>query len=55
MITGSLRVILIFPMTVSMAAAPQEQFALTLAGPGSSGELRIQWDTFVWSVPVTVK
>jgi hypothetical protein len=43
------------PMTVSTAASPQEQFAITLSGPGSSGELHIQWDTFVWSVPVTVK
>ena len=42
-------------MTVSTAAAPQETVAFALAGPGSSGELRIQWDTFVWSVPVTVK
>jgi len=43
------------PMTVSTAAAPQEQFAITITGSGSSGELHIQWDTFVWSVPVTVK
>jgi hypothetical protein len=43
------------PMTDSRAAAPQEQFAITITGPGSSGELHIQWDTFVWSVPVTVK
>ena len=43
------------PMTVSTAAAPQEQFAITVTGSGNSGELHIQWDTFVWSVPVTVK
>jgi hypothetical protein len=43
------------PMTVSTAAAPQEQFGITVTGSGSSGELHIQWDTFVWSVPVTVK
>jgi hypothetical protein len=43
------------PMTVSTAAAPQEQFAITVTGQGNTGELRIQWDTFVWSVPVTVK
>jgi hypothetical protein len=43
------------PMTVSKATAPQENFSISLTGQGSNGELRIQWDTFVWSVPVTVK
>ena len=43
------------PMTVSTASPPRENFAITLTGRGDSGELRIQWDTFVWSVPVTAK
>ena len=43
------------PMTVSTAATAQEQFAITITGSGSSGELHIQWDTFIWSVPVIVK
>jgi hypothetical protein len=43
------------PMTVSTASPPRENFAITLTGQGSRGELRIQWDTFVWSVPVTAK
>jgi len=43
------------PMAVSTAAAPQERFAITVTGSGNSGELHIQWDTFIWSVPVTVK
>jgi hypothetical protein len=43
------------PMTVSTVAASQEQFSITVIGSGSSGELHIQWGTFVWSVPVTVK
>ena len=43
------------PMTVSTASPPRENFAITLAGRGGIGELRIQWDTFVWSVPVTAK
>jgi hypothetical protein len=42
-------------MTVSTAATPKEQFAITVIGQGNSGELHIQWDTFVWSVPVTAK
>lgn len=43
------------PMTVSKASPPRENFAITLTGRGGNGELRIQWDTFVWSVPVTAK
>ncbi len=43
------------PMTVSAVSPPRENFAITLTGGEGSGELRIQWDTFVWSVPVTAK
>ena len=43
------------PMTMSMASPPRENLAITLTGRGGNGELRIQWDTFVWSVPLTAK
>lgn len=43
------------PMTVATAPRPRENFAIELAGDGSSAELRIAWDTFIWSVPVVVK
>lgn len=43
------------PMIVSTASPPRENFGIALTGRGGSGELRIQWDTFIWSVPVTAK
>jgi hypothetical protein len=43
------------PMTMSTASPPRENFDITLTGQGNRGELHIQWDTFVWSVPVTAK
>lgn len=43
------------PMKSSIASSPQENFAIDIAGSGSDGALRISWDTFVWSVPMTVK
>lgn len=43
------------PMTASTAPAPQENFAINLTGSGNSGELRISWDAFVWSVPIVAK
>lgn len=43
------------PMQVSTASTPQENFAINVVGSGNTGELRISWDTFVWSVPLTVK
>jgi len=43
------------PMTMSTASPPREKLAITLTGRGGSGELRIEWDTFIWSVPVTAK
>jgi hypothetical protein len=43
------------PMKASVAPSPQENFAIDVPGSGGSGELRISWDVFVWSVPLTVK
>ena len=43
------------PMKAAIAAAPQDDFTIAIAGSGSPGELRIAWDTFVWTVPITVK
>jgi hypothetical protein len=44
------------PMKVSTASSPQENFSMTLTPTnGSSGELKIAWDTFVWTVPITMK
>jgi DUF2911 family protein len=43
------------PMKASTAPAPQENFLIEIPGSGASGELRISWDVFVWSVPVTVQ
>jgi hypothetical protein len=43
------------PMKSSTAPSPQENFAIDISGAGNNGELRISWDAFVWSVPITVK
>jgi hypothetical protein len=43
------------PMQASTAPAPQENFTINIVSAGSSGTLRMSWDAFVWSVPVTVK
>jgi Protein of unknown function (DUF2911) len=43
------------PMQASTAPAPQENFAINLTSVGNAGALRISWDAFVWSVPVTAK
>jgi hypothetical protein len=43
------------PMQASTAPAPQENFAINITNAGNSGVLRISWDAFVWSVPVTAK
>jgi hypothetical protein len=43
------------PMQASTAPAPQENFAINIASTGNTGALRISWDAFVWSVPVTAK
>jgi hypothetical protein len=43
------------PMKASTAPSPQESFAIDISGSGNGGELRMSWDTFVWSIPLTVK
>lgn len=40
------------PMTVSQSATPTENFTISIAAAGSTSELRMAWDTFVWSVPI---
>lgn len=41
------------PMTVTKVATPADDFAIKLVN-GSPGSLQIAWDTFVWSVPISV-
>ena len=43
------------PMRTTNASAPRENFAIGIEGPDRGKELRIAWDTFVWSVPIAVK
>ena len=43
------------PMKSSTAPSPQENFAINITSSGNTGELRMSWDAFVWSVPITVK
>ena len=43
------------PMKSSTAPSPQENFTIDIAGTGSTGELRMSWDAFIWSVPIAVK
>jgi hypothetical protein len=42
------------PMTVSRSQVVQENFAITVSSDGSNGELRMRWDDFVWSIPISV-
>lgn len=39
------------PMQSSTAASPQDRFTIAVAG-GTTPQLRMAWDTFVWSVPL---
>jgi hypothetical protein len=41
-------------MQVESVSVPREAFAITLDGTDRGRALRIAWDTFVWSVPVTL-
>jgi hypothetical protein len=43
------------PMKVGTAATPLDDFTMAIASSDGGGELRIAWDTFVWTVPITVK
>lgn len=41
------------PMQVTVGAGPREKFTIALSGAGSERLLRIEWDDFVWSVPIS--
>jgi hypothetical protein len=43
------------PMHVATAATPREDFGIDMTGTDTAAELRMSWDTFVWTVPITVK
>jgi len=43
------------PMRTAITSTRQENFAIGIEGPDRARELRISWDTFVWSVPIAVK
>ena len=43
------------PMKSGTAPSPQEDFAIDISGSGNTGELRVSWDTFVWTVPLAAK
>lgn len=44
------------PMKVSRASSPQENFSINVTPTtGSGGEIKIAWDTFIWTVPITMK
>lgn len=44
------------PMKVSTASKPQENFTIDITPTnGNTGEIKIAWDTFVWTVPITMK
>lgn len=44
------------PMKAAKASSPQENFTITITPTnGNSGEMQIAWDTFVWTVPITMK
>jgi Protein of unknown function (DUF2911) len=43
------------PMHVTTASTPREDFGIDVPGTANSGDLRISWDTFVWTAPITAK
>jgi Protein of unknown function (DUF2911) len=43
------------PMKEVRGQPVQENFTITLAATGNAGELRMQWDDFVWSIPMSVR
>jgi hypothetical protein len=43
------------PMHTETAATPAEDFTIGVTGTGNADELRMSWDTFVWTVSITAK
>jgi Protein of unknown function (DUF2911) len=43
------------PMHVETATPPREEFAIDVTGDGNAGALRLAWDTFIWTAPITLK
>jgi hypothetical protein len=43
------------PMHVATASTAREDFGIDVTGTDKAGDLRISWDTFVWTAPITVK
>ena len=44
------------PMKASAASSPQENFTIDITPTnGNGGEMKIAWDTFVWTVPITMR
>jgi Protein of unknown function (DUF2911) len=43
------------PMQVATASTPREDFGIDVTGTGNADDLRMSWDTFVWTVPITAK
>jgi len=43
------------PMQVATAATPQEDFTIDVTGADNGSQLRMSWDTFVWTASITVK
>jgi hypothetical protein len=43
------------PMRTATVPERRENFAISIEGPERARELRIAWDTFVWSASIAVK
>jgi hypothetical protein len=41
------------PMVVSSGEKPREEFTISVSSQGNKGELRMRWDAFIWTVPLT--
>jgi len=50
----STRDVMRVPMQVARGKPPQEAFSIGLTAHGTSGELKMAWDDFVWTVPLSV-
>jgi len=41
------------PMHVSRGRPVQENFRISVSASGNTGELQLEWDDFVWSIPIS--